>query len=451
MNRSSELLATTKKLFALAVPMAGSQFINVASGFLCMAMLARLGPEILAASALIFTTQLSIMVTGMSVLFSISVLIGYAYGAKEYAVIGRFVQQGWLLGLIMSIPIMILFWNIDTVLIKFGQTAEIANTVKDYFHAFFWAVIPGFISTCAMQFGYGIHKKGLMLTISVCSVFVLLLSAYALIFGEWGMPKLGVAGLGYATAIQYTFFLVVALLIFYFDKDFHPYQLFRRHKEKGWSQLQKILKIGGPISVQMGGEMLSFFVSGLLIGWLGSTALSAFQVVNQYYFLIVVPIFALSQASSILIGQARGAKQFHTIKILGQASIVSAIAACAIVASLFIFLPTHLAAFYLDVGNPDNADILKLCIAIFMIIAFSQALDGLRNVYIGILRGLFDTRFSMQMSILSIWIIGMPLSYLLAFPLHYGAIGFVIGGAIGMLSGVVLMSYRWYNKMSMVS
>ncbi|MDQ2993850.1 MAG: MATE family efflux transporter, partial [Pseudomonadota bacterium] len=119
--------------------------------------------------------------------------------------------------------------------------------------------------------------------------------------------------------------------------------------------------------------------------------------------------------------------------------------ASVIVGGAFLLFPTSLAAFYMDVNNPNNATTLHLTILLFMITAFSQAFDGFRNIFIGILRGLFDTRFPMHMSLVTIWMIGMPLSYVLAFPLHYGAVGFVMGGALGMLSGAALMMHRWYK------
>lgn len=71
------------RIASLALPMTGSQLINVASSFLCMVMLAQLGPQVLAACALIFSTELSIVVTGLSILFSLSVLIGHAFGEKN--------------------------------------------------------------------------------------------------------------------------------------------------------------------------------------------------------------------------------------------------------------------------------------------------------------------------------------------------------------------------------
>jgi multidrug resistance protein, MATE family len=434
---------TSKRIFSLALPMAGSQFLNVGSGFLCMGMLAHLGHQVLAASALISATQLSIMVSGLSILFSLSVLIGHAYGAKDYPVIGNYLRQAWLLGILIGIPIIIFFWHIGAILIFFGQSPAIANIVQYYFHAYVWAVIFWFLSTCNQQFGYAIGKKKLIVTASAISIIILLTTAYIFIFGKLGISSKGVAGLGYALTAQAVFFFVFTTLVFYYGKDFKPFELFSLRAQQQGEYFKKMFKIGWPICVQMGGEMLSLFVSGILIGWLGITALAAFQIVNQYYFLIIVPIFSLSQASGILVGQARGAKQFHEIKKLSHASITIVLIIGLIIAGAFLLFPKHLAAFYLDVTNPTNSATLHLTILIFMIIAFSQLLDGLRNILIGILRGMFDTRFPMYTSLLTIWLIGMPLSYMLAFPLHLGAVGFVIGGMLGMLGCAAVMLYRW--------
>lgn len=432
-----------KKIFALALPMAGTQLINVASGFFCMAMIAHLGQQVLAASALIFSTQLSIMVTGMSILFSLSVLIGHAYGAKEYSVIGNFVQQGWTLALLISIPITVFFWNIHSILIYFGQSATIAKTVQVYFHAYVWGVAPACLSACNQQFGYAVHKKMLMVSTSVISVVILLITAYVFIFGKFGMPALGVAGLGYAMAAQYGFYFIFTTAYFYFEKSFKRFDLFSYRVHQHWEHFRKMIKIGWPISVQMGGEMLSFFVSGIMIGWIGITALGAYQVVNQYYCLMVIPIFSLSQASAILIGHARGAKQTHEVNKLSHASIGIVLVLCLLVACAFFLIPKTLVSLYLDVNNPANAAIVHLAVLIFSIIAFSQIFDGLRNILIGILRGLFDTRFPMYTSLTTIWLVGMPISYTLAFIFKLGAVGFVIGGAVGMLCGVSVMLYRW--------
>ena len=119
----------SKRIFSLALPMTGSSLISVASSFLCMAMVAQLGTEVLAASALMFGIELSIVVTGISILFSLSVLIGHAYGEKNNSAIGVYLQQGWTLSLLLSLPMIFIFWHIKEILIYCGQSENIANIV----------------------------------------------------------------------------------------------------------------------------------------------------------------------------------------------------------------------------------------------------------------------------------------------------------------------------------
>ena len=110
-STNSSFIKISKRILVLALPMAGNQFLNVASSFLSMAILAVLGKNVLAASALIFSTQVSIMVSGMSILFSLSILVGHSYGAKNYTAIGIYVQQSWILAILLSIPIMLFFFE----------------------------------------------------------------------------------------------------------------------------------------------------------------------------------------------------------------------------------------------------------------------------------------------------------------------------------------------------
>lgn len=434
--------------------MAGVQLINVASGFLCMVMLAKLGHEVLAASALIYATQIAIMVFGMSLFFSLSFLIGHAYGAGNHTAIGNYLQQGWTLAILVSIPIMIIFWHIGSILVLFGQTQSIAQLVQNFFHAYVWAVIPVLLLGCNQQFCFGIQRQKLIVLTSCLSVTILLISAYTLIFGKFGMPKLGVAGLGYANAIQAIFSLTFTTLFFCFDKDFKIFSLFNYRVHKGLDHLKQMFKMGWPISVQMGGELMSFFVNSIMIGWLGANALAAAQVANQYVFLTLIPIFALSQASGILIGQANGGKQYHEIKNIGRASICVTLIVAALVALVFLLTPRVLATLYLDVNNPINAETVHLIVLLFMIMAISQIFDSLRNVLTGSLRGLFDMRYPMYISLVVIWMVGVPLSYTLGFILHWGVAGIAIGGTCGMLLGTLAMWQRWhamtqkYNEVS---
>lgn len=439
------LIQASKRIFSLGLPMAGTQFINVASSFLCMTMLAQLGHQVLAASALIYSTQIATFVTGMSLLMSLSVLVSHANGANQYESIGNYVQQAWTLSILISAPLIILYWHIGAVLIYFGQEPAIAKIVQEFFHAYAFALIPGYLCTCNQQFGYGIHKQKLIISCSFMSIGVLLISAYTLIFGKFGFPALGVAGLGYALTAQYTSFFIFTTSFFYFSEHFQKYELFRYRVFQHLDHFKKMFKIGWPISVQMGGEVLSLFAMGIMVGWLGTHALAAYQITNQFYFLAFIPLFSFAQASGILIGKANGAKHFHEIKILGYSSLLVVLCITFVIGLIFFFLPTYLSSAYINIKNPQNAQVLHNAVLIFSVYAFSQIFDGVRNILIGVLRGLFDTKIPMYLGLGVLWFVGMPLAYLLAFTFHQGLVGLVVGGLISVMLGAFIMLYRWHQ------
>lgn len=436
------LKKASRKIVPLALAMAGTQFLNVASGFLCIIMLAHLGHQVLAASALMISTQVTIMVIGMSILFTMSLLIGHAYGAKNFSAIGNLLRQGWMLALIISTITILIFWFIGSILRFFNQSPDLIPLVVQYAHAYVWAVLPFQLAVCNQQLCYGVHQQRLAIISSFCSVTALLISAYILIFGRFGAPALGIKGLGYAVAIQgWIGFFVLNILM-------HQRDIFRRFdvfqfKSHQWNSLKQIFKIGWPMSFQMTIEMLSFFAFAMMVGWIGANALAATQVVNQYVFLTVVPVFALSQACGITVGQAKGAGDLHEVKNLGYAGMRIALSWALIASVFFITCPKILASLYFDTSDPANAQTLRWVIWLFIIAAVSQTFDALRNTMTGALRGLFDTRFPMYVGFIALWLVGIPLAYLLAFVLHVGILGIALGSAAGMMTGALIILYRW--------
>ncbi len=439
----TSIKTATKKIIPLALTMAGTQLLTVASGFLCMIMLSHLGHEVLAASALMISTQITILVVGMSILFSLSILIGHAYGAKNFLAIGSFMQLGWTLALAISIPLMCLFWFMGKILLHFGEPPHLIPLVTQFFHAYMFAVIPILIAICNQQLCYGTHQQRLVIITSSLSVIILLITAYVLIFGKFGFPALGVAGLGYAMAAQVWFSVLLMFAFLWWRKSFTQFELFNFRAHKSKEYLKQMFKLGWPMSLQMSAEMISMFIGAIMVGWIGTNALAAYQIVNQFLFLIVVPIFALSQASGIAVGQAKGSGQFHEIKSLGYASLRIALLWSIIAGCIFVLFPKLLASFYLNTADPTNSLTFHITRWLFLIMAFSMTFDSVRNVMTGALRGLFDTRFPMYIGIVCLWFIGIPLSYIFAFIFHWGIYGLALGTTSAMLLGAATILWRW--------
>jgi multidrug resistance protein, MATE family len=432
-----------KTILTLALPMATAQVLTMTSGFLCMTMLAKLGADVLAASALIFSTQMSVMVIGMSSLFSLSILIGHAYGNRDYDRVGLLVQQGWTMAALISIPIMLLLWHIGSILIYFGQLKNIAAIVQKYFYVHTWRILPVMLAVCNQQLCYGVRKQKVDIIANVFGVIVLLVSANTLIFGKFGFPALGVRGFAYAVTLQSTFYFIFTSICLLVMDDFKLFKLFRYRLHQNWGSMIEVFKFSWPITLQISCEMVSLFVTAAMMGWLGVQALAAYQVVTQYLFVFLIPVFALSQATGVLVGQACGAKQYDAVQSLGNASLVIAVMVSVFIGIVFLSFPDALASMYINIHAPANASTLKLIGILFMAATVTMFFDTVRNILTGALRGTFDTRYPMITGLVAIWLVGLPASYLFAFKAGWGALGIMLGTVVAMILGAGILLVRW--------
>ena len=184
-----------KGILRLALPMAGSRLLQMLTGFIGMLMLARLGHEVLAAGMLMTSTMVSTLVVLISLLFSLSVVVGQAYGAKRYHEIGTIIQQGCCLALLMALPTMCLFFYADRILLAMGQLPQLLIYVRQYFHALIWGV-PAFMVQAALQQAlYGMSRQRLVIIVNLICLLVFIPAAYFLIYGAGSFHGYGVPGL----------------------------------------------------------------------------------------------------------------------------------------------------------------------------------------------------------------------------------------------------------------
>lgn len=435
-----------KKVINLSLPMAGSRFLQMLSGFFGMMMVAHLGKTVLAASALINATMSTIWLIFISIVFSMSMVVSQSFGAKKYAEIGMIVQQGALLSLLLSIPLLLLFWFAPDIVYLFHQKPIMVHYVKIYAHAAMWGATSIMLQACLQQFCYGILKQRLVIMLNFLMLLLIVPLSYILIFGKLGFPQCGMAGLAYAFAVQSTLGFLVMLAICFFSTNFDQYQLFKKHSHNNLIYLKQIFSIGWPMSVQFGGELLAFFVIAMMIGWLGVNELAATQITQQWLFLIIVPIFAMSEAAGILVGHAIGANEHDQLISIGNSSLLFSLSIIIILGIALSVFPNFFASFYLNIHDPRNIIILQLTRWLFVLLSITLVFSAVRDIATGLLRGLFDTQFAMRLGLAVMWLMVLPLGYWMGFTLDWGVIGFRIGGNIGLLIGAVIIYYRWIKK-----
>jgi len=351
-----------------------------------------------------------------------------------------------VLGTLIAVPVIIIQLLIGKILMLFGQLPELAQITQQYFMIYAIAM-PAFLwSVACQQVLLAVNQQRFVLFVSIASLVVAVIAAYGFIYGYFGLPRLGVRGLALASVVQAWFGLTCCLAFFYFNKRFKRYELFVWHIPKTFHILKKLFSVGWPISMQAAGDLLFFFVVTLFVGLLGETALGARQIVVQFFLLLVIPIFAISQAGTILVGQARGSRQYEDVRRYGNMVVLIGLGFAVVILLAFVFFPKSLVGLYLSGDTGSHAALEHLAIIVLILTGFRLCFDASMEILMGSLRGLYDTKYPMIATLLVTWLVGLPLVYLFGFVFHWGLIGVTFGGIVMNIVGTAVLWVRWHRK-----
>jgi Na+-driven multidrug efflux pump len=152
---SKESIDVSWNLLSVALPMTLTQLLNMGSIFVCSLMLSSLSHDVLAASALIFSSQMTTFMLGMSILFSVSFLVGHASGEKKIDHVGQYARQAWLMGIVVFIPMALVLWNIGSILRAVHEPLVLTYIAERCLHGYIIGLLPGCLLMGNLQIFYG--------------------------------------------------------------------------------------------------------------------------------------------------------------------------------------------------------------------------------------------------------------------------------------------------------
>jgi MATE family multidrug resistance protein len=264
---------------------------------------------------------------------------------------------------------------------------------------------------------------------------------WLLIYGNWGFPRLELAGAGYATLITRTLIFLVLGIIVLRHKTFNRFIAVRSRQWKyNFSTMKELLRIGVPSSIQMGVEIGAFAVSGIIIGTISAVSLAAHQIALSCAAFTFMVSIGLSQAGSIRVSNAFGRADWLKIRVIGKTTLVTAFlygCFCAIAFTIY--------RWQLPLVFNKNRDVVRLSALLLLFAAVFQISDATQATGAGLLRGIKDVKLPTLLITIAYWIIGLPVGWFFAFHYHMGAAGMWLGLILGLTFTSVFLGSRFRN------
>ncbi|QDC01935.1 MATE family efflux transporter [Mesorhizobium sp. 8] len=440
----SEIKATV----ALAWPMVLTNLGQTAMTATDVMMMGRLGPAKLAAGALGSNLYFMLMIFGLGLMLATSPMMATELGRKRHSVrdIRRTVRQGLWQAVLVAIPIWLILWHGEALLLLMGQEPDLAHLAGIYLHWLQWAVLPFYGYIILRSFISALERPGWALVIVFLAVAANALFNWLFMFGHFGFPAMGIAGSGLATTLSSTLMFIGMTVVVLVERQFRRYRLFGRFWRSDWPRFMGLLKLGLPIAGILAFEVTIFNAAALLMGLIGADPLAAHAIALQVCSITFMVPLGLNQAVTVRVGLAHGAGDKEGVSRAGWTAFILGVSFMALMALVMLLWPRPLISAFVDVTDPANAPVIVLAVSFLAFAALFQIFDGAQAVASGMLRGLHDTTVPMIYAAIGYWGIGLPLGVVLAFYVGLQGNGIWIGLSVGLASVSILLLARWLRR-----
>ena len=441
----------SRALIHLALPIIMTGLADMAINATDIVMMGWLGPQALAAGILGGHFYAFLHFFALGVLAAVAAMIAQALGARQFRLVRRSVRQGLWVAVAIGMPGLVVVLHASTLLGLLGQSAELTPLSGAYLDARAWGYLPGLWFIVLAHFCAAHSRPRAILVVTLGAIGINALGNYALMFGNFGFPRLELVGAGISSAIVDTLAASALLTFVLTDRRFRRYRILGRIWRTDWQRFFDIFRIGLPIAGTVLAEIGLFLGSSLLMGWLGEAQLAGHAVAIQCAAIAYMVPYGLGQAATVRVGLAAGRGDPAGAARAGWSAMAWGCGFMLLPALVFWLWARPLVGLFLDLSDPTNLAAVDFAVTFLAIAAFFQLVDGAQCIANGSLRGLKDTRVPMLLATLSYWGLGYAAALLFGFRLDLGGEGVWIGLAFGLAAAALALTLRFRFMLARLS
>ncbi|MDQ7070817.1 MAG: MATE family efflux transporter [Rhodobacterales bacterium] len=431
-----------RAVFALGLPLVGSNVAQFAITLTDAFMLGWYSVEALAAQVLGGMVFFTLFIVGAGFAQAVMPMVARAAANDDDVQVRRVTRMGlWISAAfgVLVLPVMIYS---EALLVLLGQQPEVADLAGQYLVIVGASIVPALLVMVLKNYLSALERAQIVLWITIGAVLVNVLFNYALIFGNWGAPEMGIRGAAVASIAVHI--VSVILLVIYVQYITRAESLFARLWRPDWEAFGLVFRLGWPIGLTSLAEVGLFASASIMMGWLGTVALAAHGIALQIISLLFMVHLGLSSVATVRAGRALGRGDAIGLRRGAKVAIAMSLIVSLASVVVFIAIPEVLIGVFLNPNETARAEVISIGIGLLMAGAVFQLVDGAQVMALGLLRGMQDTRVPMIIAGLSYWVVGVPASYVMGFTLGWGGVGIWLGLAVGLaLAGVFMMVRFW--------
>jgi MATE family multidrug resistance protein len=445
--------AIMRELFALAWPIAAAMLGETAIGLVDTKLVGGLGAAALGGVGLATTIMFLCYALAFGAMRGVKVRASHAIGEGNPHHAFAYARAGLVIGGAFGVAVLVACRDVAPVLHWLGADPAIVPHARD----FLAAVTLGAPATCAMaaliqhRQATGDSRTPMIVGIAGNSFNALL--GWALIYGRFGLPALGVRGAGYATTVTETLELATMVVLVLRDErsassasgTSHEPRSAKGSAEGGCDAppslgqaLRAVTELGIPTGIQFTSEALAFTVFTVVLSSISKEEIAANQVALNVIRVSFLPGVAVSEAASVLVGRALGRRRISEADAVVRSALVLAVGFMATCGVVFGLAGGPLGHFF-----SSDPIVIAAARKLLLVAAVFQVLDAVNIVFRCALRGAKDVRVVAAIGVLVVWSFLPTSAWVLGKHYGLGALGAWLGFVGETTIGALLFSLRW--------
>lgn len=396
--RMAQPVSMRQRVFTMAWPVISENFLQTMLGIVDTLLVARLGAGAIAGVGSAQQVMFFLIAALSALSVGASVLVAQAVGARDLQRSSHLARQSLVWSICFSIPLAVIgYFASAPVIGVFGLEPDVARIGAEYLQVTMATVVVLIfllIGGGALR-GAGDSKTPMQVTALANVVNVVL--SYALIFGVWGFPEMGVVGSAWATF--YSRLLAAVLLFIIMWRGRSGVSIRGR---SGWiPQLgvaRSVLSIGVPAALEQMLITAAFFMLTILVAGLGTLTLAAHRIAFNALSLSFLPGFGFGVAATALVGQSLGARRLDEGAAAARIATLWAILWMGGMGIVILIFAPQLIQFY-----SSDPEVIAVGALGMRVVALAQPFWAVLFVQSGALRGLGNTSFPLRTNTVGMW------------------------------------------------
>ena len=437
---------STGKIWEIAWPimlsLVAQNIVNVTD----TAFLGRVGEVELGASAIGGLLYTTLFMVSFGFTTGVQILIARRNGEKNFLSIGRIFDNSFYFLGISSLLLTLVVCFLGPVLLRPFMASEAVFEASSTYLSY--RVLGLFFASAGLlfrSFYTGIaFTKYLSISAGIMAGVNVVLD-YAMIFGHWGFPAMGIKGAAIASAISEVCALLFFLLITYRNSRLKQYVLFKLVKPD-LEIIKSTFTVSGFVMLQYVLSLGSWFIFFLLIEKMGERPLAVSNIIRSLYLLLMIPGWALCSVTSTLVSSALGEGKSHQVIPIIKRIMKFSIASMAVTVSVAALFPRQAISIY-----TNNLSLIEATIPSFYIILVALFLFALMSILFNGVLGTANTKYALGIESITLiaylffaWLVAIKLQMSIEF---VWSAEFVYSTSIGILSYWYLKKGNWRSKL----